>query len=547
MTEWTWREIARMTFLNDALSDLGYSKQESANFVKGYRSGGHPNSKEAKRWKKIEDSSIVMTYQRLDVQDTDSDLYRTQLVRANVSTPCGPSCVPTDWRFFLHNIKSRDASPTLSFLKSNVEKAVAELKKECAGPTSSDEGGAAGSSPHVAELEKCLDILKAADGTDAVELQKAKQIAVAVLDSTKEKFAPSAAAADAKRERPEPSRQKMGILQSYRLTEEEYKQRDVAKEEYMAAALTLKTELERKAEGEEEEDDDDDDEEDFGKKSEDDKESEGQKGEETKQIGDAAPDSNGDVEMEDVSSETKPSDVSSETKPSDAPQADEEAEKQKGSDESEAKEDEQGDTADAALAGDGETKKADEDADGESEAAAEEQPNAPVFDEITYGHPTLADTDAYPEEEPAPGFPEGWTTHRVARPNPADKRTDKAWFSPKLQLKFRSKSDALKFVGHLRSAGGDETKAILAYHNGRPPSTRPQSKQPKRSVGRPRKDALPPAPKPVEPDKVEYEFCEDVPDAPDLIRRCIAVIRALVQSSSADQFIYPVDPQAFPS
>merc|ERR1719223_2618189 len=67
VTEWTWREIARMTFLNDALSDLGYSKQESANFVKGYRSRGHPNSKEAKRWKKIEDSSIVMTYQRLDV------------------------------------------------------------------------------------------------------------------------------------------------------------------------------------------------------------------------------------------------------------------------------------------------------------------------------------------------------------------------------------------------------------------------------------------------------------------------------------------------
>lgn len=526
-----------MTFLNDALSDLGYTKQESANFVKGYRSGGHPNSKEAKRWKKIEDSSIVMTYQRLDVQDTDTDLYRTQLVRANVSTPCGPSCVPTDWRFFLHNIRSRDAPPTLSFLKSNVEKAVAELKKESAGPASSDEDVAAESSPHAAELEKCLDILTATDGSDAVELQKAKQAAVAVLDSTREKFAPSTAASDARKERSEPRRQKMGLLQSYRITEEEYKQRDVAKEEYMAAALRLKTELERKAEGDEEDDDDDDDEKDFGKKSEDDK-SEEQKGEEPKQIGGTALDADGDAEMKDVSSETKPSD---------APQADEEAEKQQGSGESKAKEDEDGDTADAAHAGNGETKETDEDADGEAKAAAEEQPSAPVFDEITYGHPTLADTDAYPEEEPAPGFPEGWTTHRVARPNPADKRTDKAWFSPKLQLKFRSKSDALKFAGHLRTAGGDETKAILAYHNGRPPSMRPQSKQPKRSVGRPRKDAPPPAPKPAEPDKVEYEFCEDAPDAPDLIRRCLAVIRALVQSSSADQFIYPVDPQAFPS
>ena len=523
-----------MTFLNDALSDLGYTKQESANFVKGYRSGGHPNSKEAKRWKKIEDSSIVMTYQRLDVQDTDSDLYRTQLVRANVSTPCRPSCVPTDWRFFLHNIKSRDAPPTLSFLKSNVEKAGAELKKEIA----SGKDETAESSSHAAELEKCLDILTATDGSDAVELQKAKQAAVAVLDSTREKFTPSTAAADAKKERSEPSRQKMGLLQSYRITEEEYKQRDVAKEEYMAAALRLKTELERKAEGDEEDDDDDDDEKDFGKKSEDEKKSDEQKGDEAKQIGDKAPDANGDAEMKDVSSETKRAN---------APQTDEEAEKQQqqGSGESEAKE-EQGGAVDASLAGDGEVKKTHEDADGEAKAAAEE-PSAPVFDEITYGHPTLADTDAYPEEEPAPGFPEGWTTHRVARPNPTDKRTDKAWFSPKLQLKFRSKSDALKFVGHLRTAGGDETKAILSYHNGRPPSMRPQSKQPKRSVGRPRKDAPSAAPKPAEPDKVEYEFCEDVPDAPDLIRRCIAVIRALVQSSSADQFIYPVDPQAFPS
>lgn len=45
-----------MTIINDVLTDLGYSRQEAANLVKGYRSGGHPNSKEARRWKKIEES-----------------------------------------------------------------------------------------------------------------------------------------------------------------------------------------------------------------------------------------------------------------------------------------------------------------------------------------------------------------------------------------------------------------------------------------------------------------------------------------------------------
>lgn len=117
VTEWTWREVAKMAIIYDVLTDLGYSKQESANFVKGYRSGGHPKSNEAKRWKKIEESNLVMMYSRIKNNGEDNQL-RSRLVRAIISTPCTPSSVPSDWRFFLHNIKSRSTS-SARFIKVN--------------------------------------------------------------------------------------------------------------------------------------------------------------------------------------------------------------------------------------------------------------------------------------------------------------------------------------------------------------------------------------------------------------------------------------------
>lgn len=117
VTEWTWREVAKMAIIYDVLTDLGYSKQESANFVKGYRSGGHPKSNEAKRWKKIEESNLVMMYSRIKNNGGDMSL-RSRLVRAIISTPCTPSSVPSDWRFFLHNIKSRSTN-SARFIKVN--------------------------------------------------------------------------------------------------------------------------------------------------------------------------------------------------------------------------------------------------------------------------------------------------------------------------------------------------------------------------------------------------------------------------------------------
>lgn len=42
------------------------------------------------------------------------------------------------------------------------------------------------------------------------------------------------------------------------------------------------------------------------------------------------------------------------------------------------------------------------------------------------------------------------------------------------------------------------------------------------------------------------EFCGDIPEAPELIRRCLAVLRALIQSGPAEPFLLPVDPTTNP-
>ena len=44
----------------------------------------------------------------------------------------------------------------------------------------------------------------------------------------------------------------------------------------------------------------------------------------------------------------------------------------------------------------------------------------------------------------------------------------------------------------------------------------------------------------------DYDFCADVPTAPEPIRRCLAVVRTLCSSQNSDPFIYPVDPQLYP-
>ncbi|KAL7541225.1 hypothetical protein ACHAXR_012783 [Thalassiosira sp. AJA248-18] len=605
VTEWSWREVARMAIIYDVLTDLGYSKQESANFVKGYRSGGHPNSKEAKRWKKIEESPVTMMYQRIEDQDDLSDELRSRTVRASLSTPCTPSSAPSDWRFFLHNVKSRSPN-SLRFIKNNVTRALSALKKN------SSEIKAAES--YIADLEKCLSILeRSAHGNNsAPELHKAKQIAVGVLDSTREKCPLNAVAhqhqiqlmTNQAQATQEPARQRMGFQKMYQMSKEQFKALEQYKEEYMAAALRLKEDLERKGRDEANDDDEDDDDEDEdaegneqGDKPE--KEShasdskEDPEGEakatadpdadededaEGNEHGDkpdkkshsseskedlereakatADPVTNGDltqqkkdngseqtspevVRIEKVekpeagTSSEKPCSVSAET--DETQNADKDPEVATSSDKT-------GDTADKSD----ETEMAEKGSDVDDDSSDNPNESSAVVEIVnTTNHPTVSEKDEHLPTEPAEEFPDGWVVRRIPRLNPSDKRTDRNWYSPKLELKFRSKADALRFLGFLESAKGDESAAIMEFH-GKKKTIKAANKAVIKVANKvPNKAAS----KVAADDgaKAEYDFCEDVPVAPELIRRCLAVIRTLCASNSADQFVYPVDPQLYPS
>jgi Bromodomain len=73
VNEMTWQEIARLAFLSDALSEMGYSRQEAAHLLRGYRSAGHPNSKESKRLRKAEDVAIAILRQKVLERRTKDD------------------------------------------------------------------------------------------------------------------------------------------------------------------------------------------------------------------------------------------------------------------------------------------------------------------------------------------------------------------------------------------------------------------------------------------------------------------------------------------
>jgi Bromodomain len=86
----TWQEIARLAFLSDALGELGQSKHEAAHLLRGYRSAGHPNSKESRRLRKAEDLPIALLRQQVSEGrfSDEADILGRNPVRVNV--PCSP-------------------------------------------------------------------------------------------------------------------------------------------------------------------------------------------------------------------------------------------------------------------------------------------------------------------------------------------------------------------------------------------------------------------------------------------------------------------------
>jgi hypothetical protein len=117
----TWCEIARVSMLADALGELGYQRHEAAHFLRGYRSAGHPTSKEARRLRKTEDIWVALLRQEVDLGRPESQV--EPKTRLKIDVPCSPLCTTNDFMFFLHSIKSL-SDPSLQDVKSNLNAAM---------------------------------------------------------------------------------------------------------------------------------------------------------------------------------------------------------------------------------------------------------------------------------------------------------------------------------------------------------------------------------------------------------------------------------------
>jgi hypothetical protein len=258
VNDMTWKEIARIALLADALGELGFSKQEMAHYIRGYRSTGHPNSKESQRLRKMEGVGMECLHQQFAEHRIKDDGYRDNNNIVLLKTPSSPQCHHSDWEFYLHNIKALKLSQK-DEMQRNLRNAIESLKLS--------QAQSLGSAPEnsLSELEKCLSLVQA-------DSKKAKEDALSLLDSatghvySRKTIGTIVQKNVLHKTGPEKLRRPcMGQLERLFLSPTEVKNLGRLKEQYMSNAMFLKEELKRqelKEAGEAEDDDDDDDDED---------------------------------------------------------------------------------------------------------------------------------------------------------------------------------------------------------------------------------------------------------------------------------------------
>lgn len=244
----TWQEIARQSFVADALGELGYARHEVAHVLRGYRSAGHPNSKEARRLRKAEEFAVTLLRQTiLESKFPDRCTMESGKV-TRVDVPCDPKCGVDDFRFYLHLfISNKSISP---------KEAQRYLDEAMRALENGEESHVTSDSNMKMEIQSIVNQLQVA-GKDAMASLQSR--ALAIFDEpglcTGNNSYVRAPLFSGQSLESDMARQQLGLLNDLLLTNSQYRMRVHSRENYMDDALKLKLELER----EEEEDDDDDD------------------------------------------------------------------------------------------------------------------------------------------------------------------------------------------------------------------------------------------------------------------------------------------------
>ena len=271
VTQWTWQEIARLSFLSDATVALGYQKHESAHLLRGYRSSGHPNSKEAKRLRKTEEYHVSVLRQKIVLGEDEQICADKDRIR--ISAPSRPSASSDDWQFYLHNIKGLSLSKP-AMVKKNISSCLSAFQNSSLSIEQKEK--------YTQMLEASLASLEYVDDASVSETLKGeKNNLLKILDDfTGEHFSCDALASVVYRDafggvnssykQKAPShksvhaRHRMGLQDDLVLQSGEYEDLVYSREEYMNDALDLKEKMERK--GADDDDDEGSDDEDEGGK-----------------------------------------------------------------------------------------------------------------------------------------------------------------------------------------------------------------------------------------------------------------------------------------
>ncbi len=273
----SWREVARNVLLMDVLNEQGLTKIEQTHVLRGYRSGGHPNSKEAKRIRRGEDSELVLRRQAMVINADDCTLIPANFESCiRVPIPSIPSVTSSDWLYYLHNIKALPSNAA-SGMKSNLRKATKILKAS----TDFDK-----KTSYMSKIETNIDLLDQIGTTytstdETIDVcKKVRKSILKLLDkATGETFASSkntevqyreielsieseSSTAQTLQLKQKPIRTRGGMQNELYITRDEYKKCNKNKEAYISAAIRFKEEEERKKNREDGEDDDDDDDDD---------------------------------------------------------------------------------------------------------------------------------------------------------------------------------------------------------------------------------------------------------------------------------------------